>query len=238
MLGNSSLLRLLSILVTATLASWTKGDGWTVLPATSAFAIIRPSWKRFTSTTALTADKPKRRKRKTASDEDSTDDSLPDFDITDESSASLSSESASSSNRIGSVDEITAAMMGSSYQKETSVSDLIRDRSLESKFQFDDTDTDTTLPDLAILPTAVGKKKARQAARIAAAEKKQEEEDANLLSKIPFIRDEKGEVSALKILENGTWLGIGLLVGWELYINSPFFDRAQPMIPVIYDILV
>jgi hypothetical protein len=141
-------------------------------------------------------------------------------------------------------------MMGSPYLKATSVSDLLRDRSLESKFQFDDEDADTTLPDLAVLPnttpeaitpSSLGKKKVRQATAIAAAaaaQKKREEEEAgNFWSKIPYILDEKGEVSAVKILESGTWLGIGLLVGWEFYINSPLFDRAQPMIPVIYDIV-
>jgi hypothetical protein len=155
-----------------------------------------------------------------------------------------------------SFNEITPEMMGSSYMKATSVSDLLRDRSLESKFQFDDEDADTTLPDLAVLPNTntqqeeattpsssllVGKKKVRQAVAIAAAaaaqKKREEEEEGNFWSKLPFLLDEKGQVSAVKILENGTWLGIGLLVGWEFYINSPLFDRAQPMIPVIYDIV-
>lgn len=141
-------------------------------------------------------------------------------------------------------------MMGSSYVKDTTVGDLIRDRSLESKFVFDDED-DADLPDLPMFPNTssssssseplVNKKKVRKAASIAAAaaaqKKREEEKEGNLLAKIPFALDEKGEVSALKILENGTWLGIGLLVGWELYINSPFFERAQPMIPVVYDIV-
>jgi hypothetical protein len=42
-------------------------------------------------------------------------------------------------------------------------------------------------------------------------------------------------LNILKLLENGAWVGIGLLVLWELYINSPFFDRALPLIPVVYD---
>ena len=37
-----------------------------------------------------------------------------------------------------------------------------------------------------------------------------------------------------KLLEAGTWLGIFLLVAWEFYINSPLFDRAAPMAPVVY----
>lgn len=34
------------------------------------------------------------------------------------------------------------------------------------------------------------------------------------------------------------WLGIFLLVGWEFYLNSPLFDRAAPMAPVLYEILM
>jgi hypothetical protein len=41
-------------------------------------------------------------------------------------------------------------------------------------------------------------------------------------------------VSAVKVLEAGAWTGIYLLVAWEIYINSPFFDRAGPMAPVVY----
>ena len=45
-----------------------------------------------------------------------------------------------------------------------------------------------------------------------------------------------GEVKPLKIVEAGAWLGIFLLVAWEIYINSPFFERAAPLIPVVYEL--
>ena len=45
---------------------------------------------------------------------------------------------------------------------------------------------------------------------------------------------EKKEINYLKILENSTWVGIGLLVLWEVYINSPLFERAAPMAPIVY----
>lgn len=46
--------------------------------------------------------------------------------------------------------------------------------------------------------------------------------------------DETKEVNYLKLLENGTWAGIGALFLWEIYINSPLFDRAAPMAPIVY----
>lgn len=221
------------------------------LPKTSAFSIGplgSASAHHGATLITLSAKTPKRRKRKDMSNEST--DSLPDFDIDDPSattsdSASTSGKQASgvrADTKTGSLNEITPAMMGTSFQKETSVNDLIRDRSLERKFEFDDSLEDASLPDLAVLPNngeqSLGKKKARQAARMAAAaEKKKEEEEGSMLKRIPFLLDEKGEVSAIKILENGTWLGIGLLVGWEVYINSPLFERAQPMIPVVYDLV-
>jgi hypothetical protein len=73
----------------------------------------------------------------------------------------------------------------------------------------------------------MGKKAARDAQRRAAAIQREAELEAE---KSPF----EG-LNILKLLENGAWVGIGLLVLWELYINSPFFDRALPLIPVVYD---
>ena len=85
---------------------------------------------------------------------------------------------------------------------------------------------------------AGSKKKARQAARQAAAAARQAEEETSLdtlLQQVPFFLNEKGKVSGVKILEAGTWAGIGLLVAWEVYINSPFFDRAAPITPVVFE---
>ncbi|KAL7525199.1 hypothetical protein ACHAWF_001253 [Thalassiosira exigua] len=73
----------------------------------------------------------------------------------------------------------------------------------------------------------MGKKATRNAQRRAEAIQREAEmeEDRN-----PF----EG-LNILKLLENGAWVGIGLLVVWEIYINSPFFDRSAPLIPVVYD---
>ena len=45
------------------------------------------------------------------------------------------------------------------------------------------------------------------------------------------------DLNIVKVTENGAWVGIGFLVVWEIYINSPLFDRAAPLIPVVYDTL-
>lgn len=73
----------------------------------------------------------------------------------------------------------------------------------------------------------MGKKATRNAQRKAAAMQREAEIESQ---KSPF----EG-VNILKLLENGAWVGIGLLVLWELYINSPFFERAAPLIPVVYE---
>lgn len=127
-----------------------------------------------------------------------------------------------------------------------SVQDLIRDRSLESKLQFDEPPTDDSLPDLAVIatqsPPSLGKKRARQEAQRSMAQSQNRgsasagtsDDDDTFWSKLPGIRDEKGEISPLKMLETGTWFCIGILVVWEVYLNSPFFERAAPMAPIVY----
>ena len=75
--------------------------------------------------------------------------------------------------------------------------------------------------------TGMGKKAAKAAQRKALAIQREAELEAE---KSPF-----DDLNILKLLENGAWVGIGLLVLWEFYINSPFFDRAMPLIPVVYD---
>lgn len=76
----------------------------------------------------------------------------------------------------------------------------------------------------------MGKKAARNAKRKAIAVQRQAEEEAQKSPLEEFLKD----FSVVKLLENGAWVGIGLLVLWEVYINSPFFDRASPMIPPVY----
>jgi len=176
-------------------------------------------------------------------------DELPDFDLEGEG------EEASQRVRISSnPDEITPAMMADGNAAARSLDELITDRSLENKFQFDEPE-DPNIPDFiqlakessspslddgTMLGGGMGKKKKRQAERIANAirVKEEEKQEGNILSKIPLFLNEKGEVSAVKILEQGAWLGIYSLIGWEVYINSPLFDRAGPMAPIVYEILM
>lgn len=227
------------------------------------------SWAAsFRSETRLHAKK--KRRRKDESDESS---DLPEFELIEDielveantptvkKKASSSSSVSSASSLDGSL-EVTPAMMSrsSSIQPTKSVRELITDRSLEKKLQFDEEDVVTdpsgaAIPDLVELarqqrqqtqqssssdPSEMSKR-ARQAARRAelASQSAQEEEESNLaenvLSKLPIqVTNEEGKVEPIKLLEAGTWLGIFLLVAWELYLNSPFFERAAPMAPVVY----
>ena len=132
----------------------------------------------------------------------------------------------------------------SSLKPARSVDQLIKDRALESKFVFDDSASagGEELPDLAVIASSQrssSDKKARKQQAIeraaAAASESEASSGSNILEMVPFFVDEKtGKVTALKMLEAGTWAGIGLLVAWEVYINSPLFDRAAPMAPVVY----
>eukprot|EP00536_Pseudo-nitzschia_multiseries_P016282 jgi/Psemu1/328187/estExt_fgenesh1_pg.C_10640001 len=136
-----------------------------------------------------------------------------------------------------------------------SLDELISDRALESKLEFDDEEVDPNIPDFIDLAKAssttpigdgssvvgeIGKKKQRRAERVAnaIAAKEAEESEKSFLYNIPQILNEKGEVSAIKILEQGAWTGIFLLIGWEVYINSPLFERAAPMAPIVYELLM
>lgn len=161
-------------------------------------------------------------------------------------------------------DTILGAMRGkaggASWEPPRSIEDTLTDRSLEKFMDFDkmiaqdgNSDEVVDLPDfdevisrrkqreamqegrvedvaMLIDTTTMGKKAAKNAARKAAAIQREIEEEEN---KNPF--EDLKELNILKLLENGAWLGIGLLVLWEFYINSPLFDRASPLIPVVFD---
>jgi hypothetical protein len=60
---------------------------------------------------------------------------------------------------------------------------------------------------------------------------------SDALGSLPFLKSDR-ESSELKLVENATWLGIFLLVAWEIYINSPFFERAAPLAPIVYQFLM
>jgi hypothetical protein len=196
-----------------------------------------------------------KRIRKDAASSDSGD--LPDFDLGEDggTDSAASKSSSAPSATAGDMSAISANMMGTTKRRNSSLKDLLTDRGLESKMEFEVTAESAAMPDLADLARASaadaagmdnddsslsgGKKRARQEARRAAAQALEPEvEEPNILQplidKLPNIRDEKGKVSAVKVLEAGAWTGIYLLVAWEIYINSPFFDRAGPMAPVVY----
>ena len=149
---------------------------------------------------------------------------------------------------------------GDSWLPPRSIQDTISDRSLEKRMDFDTMiqrdgggstgSTRVDLPDfdevisrrkqreaiqegrvqdaaMLIDTEGMGKKAAKAAQRKAAAVQREAELEEQ---KSPFE-----DLNIFKLLENGAWVGIGLLVLWEFYINSPFFDRAAPLIPVVYD---
>eukprot|EP00529_Nitzschia_sp_RCC80_P029718 CAMPEP_0113494140 /NCGR_PEP_ID=MMETSP0014_2-20120614/28954_1 /TAXON_ID=2857 /ORGANISM="Nitzschia sp." /LENGTH=316 /DNA_ID=CAMNT_0000388025 /DNA_START=73 /DNA_END=1023 /DNA_ORIENTATION=+ /assembly_acc=CAM_ASM_000159 len=201
---------------------------------------------------------------------------LPDFDMDDDPDSASSSSSpkpkrrssSSSSSSVGNLETITPEMMGSQGAGEArSIDQLISDRSLEQRFEFDGSDVDENIPDFVELAAKssssssstssesldissmiggggnnapIGKKKQRQAERRANAINRAKEEadaaeSAGGLFNIPFFSPEKDQVSGIKILENGAWVGIGILIVWELYLNSPLFDRAAPLAPVVFE---
>uniref|UniRef100_A0A6U9XS66 Uncharacterized protein n=1 Tax=Pseudo-nitzschia australis TaxID=44445 RepID=A0A6U9XS66_9STRA len=174
---------------------------------------------------------------------------LPDFDL-DAESAPIEKKKKINP------DEITVNMMGSGNKASRTLDELISDRALESKFEFDEKG-DPGIPDFVDLAQAssttptysaddplstagVGTKKQRRAERVAnaIAAKEAEEEQKPFLAQFPQFLNEKGDVSAIKVLEQGAWVGIFILIGWEVFINSPFFDRAGPMAPIVYEILM
>lgn len=191
----------------------------------------------------------KRRKRRDGGEDSSgfefSGDELPDFDIGGEEGEEVEAQ-RTSTRTMSAEGEISDAMMGAQKQLGT-INDLLSDRSLESKFKFEE--PEEPLPDLVELAkakasaatafpgTEVGKR-AQQAARKAAAMAASEEEkEDGFLSKLiaKLGKDEDGkDLSPVKLLEQGTWFCIYTLVAWEIYLNSPLFERAAPMAPVVY----
>lgn len=151
---------------------------------------------------------------------------------------------------------------GEAWQPPRSIQDTLSDRRLEKFMDFDrmvEQDGNTEVVELPTMEEVIsrrkqreaatamqegrvqdaamlidtegmGKKAAKNAQRKAAALQREAEEEAD---KSPF--DGLQGLNVLKLLENGAWVGIGLLCLWEVYINSPLFDRALPLIPVVYD---
>lgn len=175
------------------------------------------------------------------------DDDLPDFDLTP---TVQSSEASPVGNSFESNDELIAkAMKGSSKNQgkaPSSVEDLISDRSLEKSFQFDSSNVKEKLPTFSDVSNKsakaggegvkIGKKAARAEARRAAAIEANKK-DEGLLSRF-LGGNEESSFDWLEIVKNGTWVGIFLLIAWEIFINTPLFERAGPLVPVVYDLFL
>ncbi len=228
--------------------------GCSFLLSTHAFAVFPTnsiSSLQRSSLSPLHVTKKRRRKRTDESSSESSasfdsegDDlnDLPDFDLGEDdqdSEKATTTPSKKPKRKISTnPDEITVNMMGSANQQTVrSLDELLRDRSLERKFEFDEP-IDESIPDLVDLgrtgpsPTVSRKEQRRQAAVARDAAKPVEAEPLQL----PFeMTNAKGEIQFNKVLEAGAWLGIFLLIGWEIYINSPFFERAAPMAPIVYE---
>uniref|UniRef100_A0A7S0TAN1 Uncharacterized protein n=1 Tax=Pseudo-nitzschia delicatissima TaxID=44447 RepID=A0A7S0TAN1_9STRA len=183
-------------------------------------------------------------------------DELPDFDLGEGGEDAEAVEKEVMRAEID-PDAITANMMGSGQRGPSkSLDELIMDRSIEERFEFEEKG-DPSIPDFVDLAKAssstptyqpdslanagVGKKKARQAERIAravAAKEAAEPEESFLAKYFPQFLNEKGEFYTIYFLEQGAWAGIFLLIGWEFYINSPLFERAAPLAPVVFEIVM
>jgi hypothetical protein len=162
------------------------------------------------SSVVLHAKKKRRRRRDpdASQEPDSTASStssgeLPDFELDDDEEAEASQKKkAISSNP----DEITPSMMGNADSPVGSVRDLLTDRSLETKLEFDEAGEDKSLPDLLAMSRSAqqndaspGKKKSRQEERRAAAIAAQEAEENSILANLPFLQDENGDFSTVKV---------------------------------------
>ncbi|GFH58463.1 hypothetical protein CTEN210_14939 [Chaetoceros tenuissimus] len=212
------------------------------------------------TSTSLFAQK-KRRRRKDASPSSTNtpisqeEDELPDFDLVEDidlqentQPKSTSSPGTTSTGKSINVNDpsVMEAMRSTkgmeSISGGASTKDLLRSRNrdLEEKLVVNEIKED--LPSLADYRQSkgsdVGKKAARREARIAAAlEAKGNEavEEESFLSKLPFVGKSDGEEkSPIKLLEEGTWACIYILVAWEIYINSPLFERQGSMPPVVF----
>lgn len=176
---------------------------------------------------------------------------LPDFDIdikSPEESPSVGFRKTVTPSLDGDV-QITRSQMGS-VKPLSNLSELLNDRSLEAQLNFDEPSNAEPLPSLSDFVRSgsgkeepLGKKKARaQERRASAMATEPEEGGGGFFSNLPFFGGGNGtdgdadkKVEPLKLLESGTWACIYILVAWEVYLNSPFFERAAPMAPIVYD---
>lgn len=142
--------------------------------------------------------------------------------------------------------EIMAAMRATKGTGAISVSstrELLRSRNRELEQKLIVNDVVQEVPSLAEYTKSknegskIGKKAAKREARIAAALESKAEGNSgekSFFDLIPFLNKDGEKKSPIKLLEEGTWACIYILVAWEVYINSPFFERQAPMAPVVF----
>lgn len=177
----------------------------------------------------------------------SDNDNLPEFDLMDDIETNIAEESSRLSQE---VDVVTPPVPSNTVNNVEpvvsfdSAESLLRsrDKNLEATFEFEE--VENRLPSFASsnLPK-VGKKRAKSEARKSAAikaEMLEKEEESN--SFLPFLNspffnsllEDESDLGFVKILEKGTWACIYLVIAWEIYINSPLFERSAPISPVVY----
>jgi len=116
---------------------------------------------------------------------------------------------------------------GSAVVELPTMEDVISRRKLREGANHEET-VDTATVVLSMDTTGMSKKAAKRAERKAAAIQREQDEESEGMFRLEGL-------NVLKLLENGAWVGIGLLIVWEIYINSPFFDRAAPLIPAVFE---
>lgn len=89
--------------------------------------------------------------------------------------------------------------------------------------------------------SSIGKKAARREERISAALEAKKLQDGTdnqggfFLNTFNFGKDKDGNPKTpIKLLEEGTWACIWILIAWEVFINSPFFERQGSMPPIVF----
>jgi len=142
--------------------------------------------------------------------------------------------------------EIMAAMRvtkGTGAISVSSTRELLRSRNRELERKLIVNDVVQEVPSLVEYTKSkgegskIGKKAAKREARIAAALESKGEGNSgekSFFDLIPFLNKDGEKKSPIKLLEEGTWACIYILVAWEVYINSPFFERQAPMAPVVF----
>ena len=173
------------------------------------------------------------------------------------SSSSLPTKTSNKSTASFNINDpnVKEAMMSSNTsnaQGLLSTKDLIRSRNRELEQKLvNNNDITENVPSLAEYTqnklsndkgtnASIGKKAARREERVSAALEAKKLQDGTemgggFLNGFSFGKDKDGNPKTpIKLLEEGTWACIWALIAWEVYINSPFFERQGSMPPIVF----